>query len=309
MADRVLVTGSSGVIGTALAERLLDDGREVVGVDRNPNRWSTAVDEATIHADLCDPAAADDLPDDADTVVHLAARSRVPDLVENPTGARKNVESTHAILEYARRVGADVLFASSREVYGEGDPDRVRSVESDAGVRSPVNPYGASKVAGEAMATAYDECYDVRTASLRFSNVYGRYDASDRVVPTFVARANRGDDLTVFGDDKVLDFLYIDDCVDAVVAALAEFGRVHGTALNVGAGRGRSLVELAEAIRAAVGSDSDVVVEPNRTGEVSRFVPAIDAIEGLLGWTPDMRFETGIERTVDWYLNHKNALP
>ncbi|MFB6301604.1 MAG: NAD-dependent epimerase/dehydratase family protein [Haloferacaceae archaeon] len=307
MADRVLVTGSSGVIGTALAERLIDDGADVTGVDRNPNPWSVAVDEATIRADLCDPGLVEDLPVDVDIVVHLAARSRVPDLVEDPAGARENLDSTHTVLEYARRTGADLLFASSREVYGE--QDRVRSHESDAGVRSPVNPYGASKVAGEAMATAYDECYDVRTASLRFSNVYGRYDASDRVVPTFVARARRGEDLTVYGDDKVLDFLHVDDCVDAVVAALEAFGTVHGTALNVGAGRGRSIVELAETVRAAVGSDSAVVVEPDRTGEVSRFVPATDAIEALLGWTPDVNFEAGIERTVEWYLDHGDALP
>lgn len=307
MTDRVLVTGSSGVIGTALAERLLDDGVDVVGVDRNPNRWSEAVDGATRRADLRDPAATEDLPADVDRVVHLAARSRVPDLVEDPAGARENVDSTHAVLEYARRVGADLLFASSREVYGEAD--RVRSRESDAGARSPVNPYGASKVAGEAMAAAYDECYDLRTATLRFSNVYGRYDASDRVVPTFVARARRGADLTVFGDDKVLDFLHVDDCVDAIRAALDGFGSVHGTALNVGAGRGRSLVDLAETIRAAVGSDSAVVVEENRTGEVSRFVPAIDAIEGLLGWTPEVGFEAGVRRTVEWYLDNEDALP
>jgi len=303
----VLVTGSSGVIGTALAERLLADGVDVTGVDRNPNRWAAAVDEVTVRTDLCDPTAVDDLPDDADSVVHLAARSRVPDLVEDLAGARENVESPHTVLEYARRTGADLLFASSREVYGEAD--RVRSHEPDAGVRSPVNPYGASKVAGEAMAAAYDECYDVRTATLRFSNVYGRYDASDRVVPTFVARARRGADLTVFGDDKVLDFLHLDDAVDAAVAALEAFGTAHGTALNVGAGRGRSLVDLAETVRAAVGSDSDVVGEPNRTGEVSRFVPATDAVEGLLGWTPDVGFEAGIERTVEWYLDNEAALP
>ncbi|MFB6303477.1 MAG: NAD-dependent epimerase/dehydratase family protein [Haloferacaceae archaeon] len=307
MADEVLVTGSSGVIGTALAERLLGDGVDVTGVDRNPNPWSAAVDAATVEADLRDPDAVEDLPPDADAVVHLAARSRVPDLVENPAGARENAVSTHTALEYARRSGADLLFASSREVYGE--TGGVRSREADAGVRDPVNPYGASKVAGEALAAAYGECYDVRTATLRFSNVYGRYDASDRVVPTFVARARRGEDLTVFGDDKVLDFLHLDDCVDAIVAALDGFGSVHGTALNVGAGRGRSLVDLAEAVRAAVGSDSDVVVEANRTGEVSRFVPAIDAIEGLLGWSPEVAFEDGIERTVEWYLDNEGALP
>jgi UDP-glucose 4-epimerase len=306
MADRVLVTGASGVVGTALAERLLDEGRAVIGVDRNPNRWSAAVDEVTTQVDLCDPSALEDLPTDVDRVVHLAARSRVPDLVDDPDGAHQNVASTHAVLEYARRVGADVLFASSREVYGEHDG--VRCHESDADVRSPVNPYGASKAAGEAMTAAYDECYDLRTATLRFSNVYGRYDAADRVVPIFVDRARRGADLTVFGDDKVLDFLHLDDCVDAVVAALDGFGAVHGTALNVGAGRGRSLVELAETIRGAVGSDSDVVIEENRTGEVSRFVPDIDAIAGLLGWTPDVTFEAGIERTVAWYLDHEDVL-
>lgn len=302
----VLVTGSSGMIGTALVERLLNQGINVRGIDRCPNHWSDAVEAVTDRIDLLEPDAQDRIPTDADTVIHLAANSRVRDLVEKPTGATENLRMLSTALEYTRQNDADFLFTSSREVYG--DQGRTVYGETEIRVCDIENPYGASKVGSEALVASYGECYDLRTCTLRLSNVYGRYDAADRVVPIFVDRARRGADLTVFGDDKLLDFLHVDDCVDAVVAALDGFGAVHGTALNVGVGRGRSLVELAETIKGAVGSDSDVVVEENRIGEVSRFVPDIDAIAGLLGWTPDVSFEAGIERTVAWYLDNEDVL-
>jgi UDP-glucose 4-epimerase len=302
----VLVTGSSGMIGTALVERLLAEGVDVRGVDRCPNRWSDAVDAVTDRIDLLDPDAEDRLPADANTVVHLAAHSRVRDLVEEPTDATENLQTLSTVLEYARRNDADLLFTSSREVYG--DQGRTVYAESDAGVRDAKNPYGASKVGGEALVTSYGECYDLRTCTLRLSNVYGRYDNYNRVIPVFVALADRGEDLTVYGGDKLLDFLYLDDCVDALTCAMERIDAAQGEVMNVGSGRGHSLLHLAELIVDRVGADVAVTVDDDRSGEVDRFVADVDRAQRLLGFEPTHSLLEGLDETVAWYRNRPDLL-
>lgn len=299
----VLVTGSSGMIGTALVKRLLTEGVNVRGFDRRPNRWSDDVADVTVRGDLLDPDV--DLPE-ADIVVHLAAHSRVRDLVEEPRGAEENVQTVITVLNHARQTDADLIFTSSREVYG--DQGLTIYDETDVGPRDAVNPYGASKTGAEAMIAAYSRCYDIRACTLRLSNIYGRYDSYNRVIPTFIALASRGEDITVFGDNKVLDFLYIDDCVDALVRAIERIDAVQGEALNIGVGRGNSLRRLAELIVERVGCSVDISVEQSRDGEVDRFVSDIDRATRLLGFDPDYSLSEGIDETVSWYFEHNELL-
>lgn len=295
----VLVTGSSGTVGTALCERLLDDGHEVVGVDTRRNEWSETIDDRTVIGDLRDDSVVDALPDAVNVVIHLAANARVQPLIDDPALARDNFVTTYTALEYARAVGANLVFASSREVYGDGDA--VVYDESETSIGDAHNPYAASKVGGEAMVRSYERCYGTDATVLRFSNVYGRYDVSNRVVPLFIAKAEKGEPLTVYGDNKVLDFVYIDDAVDALVRVVKGTGKAKGSTFNVGAGRGTSLVELADHIVDATGADISLNVEASRTGEVSRFVADIDDARRVLGYEPAFDLETGIKATVDWY--------
>lgn len=302
----VVVTGSSGMIGTALVERLLSQGIDVRGVDRCPNRWSDAVDTVTDRVNLLDPNAQGRLPDDADLVVHLAAHSRVRDLVEDPGSAEENLRTVTTALEYARVNDADLLFTSSREVYG--DQGQTVYAESDAGVNHVENPYGASKVGGEALVASYSECYDLRTCVLRLSNVYGRYDDYNRVIPVFVALADRGEDLTVYGGDKLLDFLYLDDCVDAIASAIETIDAVQGEVVNVGSGRGHSLLHLAELIVDRANADVAVTVDANRPGEVDRFVADVDRARRLMGFEPSYSLSEGLDETVAWYRSRPDLL-
>lgn len=302
----VLVTGSSGMIGTALVERLLDEGVGVRGIDRYPNRWSGAVEAVTDRIDLLEPDAQDRLPTDADTVVHLAANSRVRDLVEKPIGATENLRTISTALEYARRNDADLLFTSSREVYG--DQGQTVYTESDAGTRDAQNPYGASKAGCEALVASYAKCYDLQTCTLRLSNVYGRYDNSNRVIPVFVALADSGEDLTVYGGDKLLDFVYLDDCVDALACAMERIDAVQGEVLNVGSGEGYSLLHLAELIVDRVGADVEVAVDANRPGEVDRFVADVDRARRLMGFEPSYSLPEGLDETVAWYRSRPDLL-
>lgn len=302
----VLITGSSGTVGTALAESLLDDRYDVTGVDLAENRWSDRVDERTIVTDLQSEEGLNSLPDSVDLVVHFAANARVHKLVEDPSKAKENFDTTYNVLEYARNVGADIVFSSSREVYGNNG--KIIYDETDTYVDECESPYTASKIGGEALVKSYGRCYDMETSILRFSNVYGKYDVSDRVVPLFIAQAQAGEDLTVFGEDKILDFTYVDDCVNGVTRVVENFQKVSGTTFNIASGEGSSLVELAELIVEKTDADVSVEVEPNRTGEVSRYVADISKAEKLLGYEPEYEFEQGIEETIDWYLANPELL-
>ncbi len=296
----VVITGSSGTVGTALADALLERGHDVTGVDTRPNRWLEAVDERTTVLDLAEEDALAELPSSADFVVHLAANARVHKLVQNPALAKENFDTTFNMLEYARETGANLIFSSSREVYGNNE--QVIYDETDTYVDECESPYTASKIGGEALVKSYNNCYDIETSIVRFSNVYGKYDASDRVIPLFIAQATRGQDLTVYGEGKVLDFTYIDDCVDGILRVFGQFNKSGGTTFNIASGRGTSLVELAETIVDRVDSDVRVTVEPNRTGEVGRYVADISKARKILGYEPEDTLLEGIDATIDWYL-------
>lgn len=304
MDKNVLVTGSSGTVGTQLCQKLLDKGYSVTGVDIESNQWSKPVDENTRILDLGVSSSLDKLPQNIDLVIHLAANARVHKLVQNPDLAKENFDTTFNILEYAREIGADFIFSSSREVYGNNG--KIIYDETDTYVDECESPYTASKIGGEALVKSYDVCYDIDTSIVRFSNVYGKYDASNRVIPLFIAQASQGKDLTVYGDDKVLDFTYIDDCVDGVVRVVEQFNKAAGSTFNIASGEGTSLVEVAQTIVDKLGADVSIHVEENRTGEVSRYVADISKANKIFGYEPSYDIDEGIEATVDWYLSRQD---
>ena len=298
--QRILVTGSSGMIGTRLCEVLQARGYRVVGFDRRPNKWSKEIQKVTVMGDLLDKKSLERVPGSFDCVVHLAANARVYKTVENPELARENMQTTYHVLEFARqRRVKNILFASSREVYGNGSPtpcgeDDVRLVKCES-------PYAASKIAGEAMVRSWQECYGIDFVILRFSNVYGMYDDSDRVVPRFLKAAFRDQDLVVFGKEKVLDFTYIDDCVEGIMQAIKNFKKAKNDVYNVAYGKGTSLVRVAEYIRKITGSKSKIRMEKSRPGEVARFVADISKAKRTLGYAPKVAIQEGLAKAMQWY--------
>jgi UDP-glucose 4-epimerase len=299
IATPVLVTGSSGAIGTALCKTLLSDGYEIVGVDTSHNRWSDKIDDRTIISDIQENPVMDALPEDIGTVVHLAANSRVQPIIENPALANENLNTTFSILEYARTINANVVFASSREVYGDSDIVLHNEVQTD--INDAHNPYAASKVGGEALAKSYEQCYDIDTTILRLSNVYGRYDTYSRVVPLFITKAVRGHNITVYGSNKILDFVYIDDVIDALMRTIRGLDEVAGSTFNIGSGQGTSLIELANCIADTVKADISVNIEEKKQGEMSQFVADISKAQHVLDYEPEYNLRSGIDATVDWY--------
>lgn len=240
-------------------------------------------------------------------VLHLGAHARVHQLVKEPQYAMENLEMTFNVLEHARRAEIpNFVFASSREVYG--DNEKVVYSETDTNADQSESPYTASKVGGEAMTQSYNKCYGLSTNIVRFSNVYGRYDCSDRVIPLFIAQSEQGQPLTVYGSEKVLDFTYLDDCVNGLKRVVDRFPKVKGTTLNISSGRGTSLTELAQQVNARTPRDSTITVEPIREGEIARYVGDITRARSILDYEPQYSFTEGIEATIDWYLDNPAVL-
>ncbi|MBX0330461.1 NAD-dependent epimerase/dehydratase family protein [Oscillochloris sp. ZM17-4] len=306
---RVLITGSSGQIGTNLALRLLAEGHRVFGVDRRTNPWTDAF--PTLLQDLAAPqrefsGGIGGAPYPAcDIVVHLAANAKVHELVEHPHRALENITLTFNVLEYCRANGLPIIFSSSREVYG--DIHRYMTDEGSADFSYTESPYSASKIAGEALVYSYARCYGVPYIVFRFSNVYGRYDNDiermERVIPLFIRRISRGEPVTVYGHEKVLDFTYVDDCVDGIVRGVQRLltGEVQSRTINLACGEGNSLVRMAELIGEALGVRPEIIVEPaKRVGEVSYYVADISLARELLGFAPQVGLAEGIRRAVAW---------
>jgi len=178
------------------------------------------------------------------------------------------------------------------------------------------SPYSASKITSEAFIYSYARCYGLDYLVFRFSNVYGRYDNDlwrmERVLPLFMHQLSRGEEITIFGgDEKVLDFTFIDDCVDGIalgVYALAE-KRVRNQTVNLAYGEGNTLVRAAELIGSELGVDPQIEIAPSLLGEVTHYVADVSKARELLGWTPQTPLAEGIPRSVAWFKEWRAAHP
>jgi len=296
---KVMVTGSSGTIGTRLVQKLKEAGHNVICVDWNPNKWDEDIDLYTHNIDLRERRSVMKLPE-ADMVIHLAANARVYDLVVEPDLARDNFLTTYNILEWCRLNDVKkFIFASSRETYGNLNKHILK--EDEARIENCESPYTASKIAGEALVHAYSQCYEIDNVILRFSNVYGMYDESDRVIPLFIKNAKEGKDLIVYGEDKLLDFTYIDDNVSGIMKCIEDFDNVKDDTYNIAQGSGNTIKELAYMIKERVNPKVKVVMKENRTGEVVKYIANIDKARAKLGYSPTTTLSDGVDKSIEWY--------
>ncbi len=299
----ILVTGSSGTIGTRLCETLLDMGHTVVGADWEKCKWQKRIEDLRIDIDLRDASQFSKLPTDIDLIVHLAANARVYELVEHPERALDNCIDTFNVLEFARKNGIKrMMFASSRETYGNIHlPNGQKYSEDKAHFMTCESPYAASKIAGEALFESYKRCYDIETVIIRFSNVYGMYDDSIRVVPLYFRSAKAGTPLKVFGKDKCLDFTYIDDAVHGVTSVITHWDKAKNETYNLAYGEGTTILHLAERMKELLKSNSPIELGNARTGEVTHYIADISKAKKTFGYNPQTPFDRGIEKAVEWY--------
>ena len=302
---KVLITGSSGQIGTNLALLLLKCGIDVTGVDVRPNPWTA--DVCTEVVDLVQVARGNERWQPSsrpDCLVHLAAWAKVHELVTNPRRALENVEMSFAALETARRARCPIVLGSSREVYG--DIHRTATNESMADFVVAESPYSASKIAAEAFFYSYARCYGMHYLVFRFSNVYGRYDNDltrmERVTPLFVRSIATDRPITVYGKDKVLDFTYVDDCTSGIHNGIEYLvgGELCNETINLASGSGATLLELIGYIESEVGKTANVTIEDPRPGEVTRYVGDIGKARQILDYEPKFDLAAGISQYVSW---------
>lgn len=283
-----LVTGGAGFIGSHLVDALLERPDACVrvldtlerGRLENLTRHTGDPHLVFVHGDVRDLVAVRGAMADVDVVFHLAARSSVLDAECEPRAAFEvNVGGTYNVLEAALAAGVRrVVFASSREVYGEPR-------DLPVGEETPLDPrnvYGTSKAAAELYCRVFCNS-GLETAILRLSNVYGARDI-DRVIPRWIARALDGAPLEVYGGDQVIDFVPVRVVVQALLrAATAD---VAGVPINVAAGVGTPILTLARRILAQTGSRSELRVLPARSPEVRCFVADTRRLRALLGIEP-----------------------
>ena len=301
---RILISGSSGQIGTNLALRCLAEGHEVIGIDCRKNSWRT--DFHTVIHDLLKPIPPgmhfwDECPD---VVIHLAAHAKVHDLVINPARAFENITMTATILEYCRLYSVPIIFSSSREVYG--NQQRESTQESDVDLSQITSAYTASKLAGEALISSYASSYHLPYLIFRLSNVYGRYDNDlermERVMPLFIRTIQQRKPITIFGREKTLDFTYIDDCIEGIYRGIQQLVQrtTINTTINLAYGEGHTLEDLARVISESLRLPAEIHFKPSQIGEVTHYVANLSRAQKLLDYTPTTPLQDGVRKALMW---------
>jgi dTDP-glucose 4,6-dehydratase len=302
------VLGGAGFLGSHLCERLLHDGAaSVVSVDSLITGSEANLRELRdnprfrhLTQDICEPF---DLDGPLDYVFNLASPASPIDYAQLPLETlRVGARGTEHGLELARRKGAIFFQASTSEVYG--DPLEHPQQESYWGNVNPVGPrsvYDESKRYAEALVAAYRRTHGLSVRIVRIFNTYGpRMRLNDgRVVPAFVAQALAGKDFTVFGDgSQTRSFCYVSDLVDGFVRLA--LSRVQDP-VNIGNPEEMTILEFAEAVRAAAGGGGRIVHLPLPTDDPQRRRPDISLARQLLGWAPRTSLGDGLRQTIAYF--------
>ncbi len=313
-AKSVLVSGGSGFLGSwicdtlsGLASRIICLDNLSTGVFENIDHLKTVRSFKFEKADVCTYSK----NPKADMIFHLASRPAPEDYQKHPVEtALANATGTDKMLELARKNDARVFFASSSEAYG--DPEVFPTPESYEGKVDPLGPrscYEEGKRFGEALCKAYHDQYGLDVRIARLFNSYGpRLRAEGlygRVISRFILQAVRGDDITVFGDgSQTRSFCYVTDTVSGSLLFMG-LDRPSNLVLNIGTREENRILDLAETIRRLTVSNAAIRFLPLPAGDHMRRLPAIERMEKSLGWSPSIRLDTGLERTLRWF-NSKN---
>ena len=306
--QRVVVLGGAGFVGSHLCERLLDDGAAgvvsvdnyITGDERNVEHLRGRAGFEVVRQDITEGLSVDG---PVHYVFNMASPASPIDYAKLPLETmRVGSLGTEHGLKLAQAKGAVFLQASTSEVYG--DPHVHPQREDYWGNVNPIGPracYDEAKRYAEALTMVYARSYGVQTRIVRIFNTYGpRMRLNDgRVVPAFVGQALRGEDFTVFGDGtQTRSFCYVRDLVDGLVRlALSDTNEP----VNIGNPREMTMLEFAEAVRAAAGGGGRIVHQPLPKDDPKQRRPDITRARQVLGWEPRVPLEEGLRETIAWF--------
>ena len=317
---KVLLTGAAGFIGSFVAERLLKEGHEVVGLDNfdpfydpaikrhNIRKASESKQFELVEGDFRDVDSVNRLFEESsfDGVIHLGARAGVrPSLEKAPLYVDVNLVGTTNLLDAARHNGVErFVFASSSSVYGARPAEPFRE---DDDVDHPVSPYAATKRAGELVCWTYNHLFQLPITCLRFFTVYGPRQRPEMAIHYFTRAIDAGEPINVFGDGSAQrDFTYVDDIVDGIMASFDKCEKYH--IYNLGGGQTVVLRDLISLIEKTVGKEAKINFLPAEPGDVPTTFADTSRSRAELGYAPKVTVEQGVPLFFEWYREHKATL-
>ncbi len=321
----ILLTGAAGFIGMHLAERLLDSGLEVHGVDDFNPYYSPALKQARstrLAARRGFAMSALDLAD-ADAfkalvlavrpaaVVHLAAQAGVRHSLNAPFAyERSNLAGHLSVLEAVRACDPRpaLIYASSSSVYGER-PLNIDGFKETDPADAPASLYAATKRAGELMSIAYASLYGIGATALRFFTVYGPWGRPDMAYSLFADRILKDQPIEVFGEGKLArDFTYVDDIIDGLMGVLERPAAVgQHRIFNIGDSRPITVNAMLGMLEDGLQRRARRVERPVQPGDVTATFANVDALTALCGYRPKVPLEEGLRRFVAWRLGEGAA--
>ena len=297
-----IVLGGGGFIGLNLCRRLIASGHRVRAFGRRCLFPQELQGAEWYQGDFTDPTALVAAMETFDVAFHLVHSSTPQGTNLDIAGdVRQNVLSSLAFLDISRQLGISriVFVSSGGTIYGR--PEHVPTPEADP--TNPITAYGIGKLSIEKYLALYEHLYHLDYRVLRVTNPYGPFQTTLKnqgIIAALIARALRGERVEIWGDGSVVrDFIYVDDLVDALVAAAED--RSAGRIFNIGSGVGRSLLEVIAATEKLLGTKLNIHWKQARPQDVPISIVAIDRAKAMLGWAPKTTFEAGLEETIKWW--------
>jgi dTDP-glucose 4,6-dehydratase len=303
---KLLVTGACGFIGSSYV-RLVREEHQVVVLDKltyaGRQENLEGLDIELVVGAIEDRDKVREVMAGCDAVVNFAAESHVDrSIADQEDFARTHVIGTGVLLDSARELGVDrYLQVSTDEVYG--------SIESGSFTETspldPSSPYSATKAAGDLLVSAHAHTYGIDALICRGSNNYGPRQYPEKLIPLMLLNALHGDQLPVYGDGRnVRNWLYVDDFSRAIHTVLLN-GRA-GEAYNAGGPDEMENIDVVKRILALTGRDESLIeYVTDRPGHDRRYSLSSERLRSQLGWEPEVRFDEGLERTVQWYADNE----
>lgn len=321
MSKNILVTGAAGFIGANFAEFFVNKHPEynVIVLDKltyagNLDNLKKIEDKITfVKGDICEYEFVKDLFEkyEIDGVIHFAAESHVDNSIKNPfIFTHTNVIGTHTLLEVAKQVWGEgssnkFVHISTDEVYGTLGEEGYFTETTPI---NPNSPYSASKASSDLIARAYFETFKMNVSITNCSNNYGPYQHHEKLIPHMIKLAMNNEKLPVYGNGKnIRDWLYVEDHCEAIDMVFHN-GRA-GERYNIGGHNEKRNIDIVKLILKHLNKSEDLIefVE-DRKGHDYRYAIDPTKIKNELGWEPKTKFEDGIVKTIDWYLENPEWL-